>query len=376
MSLSAPPLSIDELPLFFEERHQALAARLRAAAAPIAAIDDDPALVGRELGESHELYDLLIAEPLDVRALCLTREMLGWASPTADAIFAVQGLASHPLRVTGAAQAAALEPLIRRGAAIGGFALTEPGAGSDVAAIATRAVIDGDVVRLDGEKVFISNAGIASFYTLFATVDPAAGRKGITAFLVPSDAPGLTVEPQAIGGHPIGRLHLRGVALPATSRIGEVGGGFALAMQTLDRFRVTVGAAAVGMARRAFDEARAHVIARRQFGHRLADHQLVQAHLADMAVAIDASRLMVLRAAHALDRGLRATAEVSMAKLFATESAQRVIDTAVQLLGGLGVVEGNVVEGLYRSIRPLRIYEGTSEIQRLIIGRALTKEGG
>jgi acyl-CoA dehydrogenase len=368
------PLSTDDLGALFAPAHAALAARLRAAAPAIEAVGHDNARLARELGAVHRLYDLVLAEPFDVRALCLAREMLGWASPAADGIFAVQGLGFQPLRLARSRHAAALEPGVRDGTAIGGFALTEPGAGSDVAAIATRATAEGDGVRLDGEKIFISNAGIATYYSVFATVDPAAGKKGLAAFLVPADAAGLAVEPMAIGGHPVGRLVLRGVRLGKDAMLGEPGDGFGLAMQTLDRFRVSVGAAAVGMARRAFAEARAHVMARRQFGQRLADQQLVQAHLADMAVAIDAARLLVLRAAHALDQGVAATVQVSMAKLHATEAAQRVIDAAVQLLGGLGVVEGGVVEGLYRAVRPLRIYEGTSEIQRLIIGRALVKE--
>jgi acyl-CoA dehydrogenase len=376
------PLSCDDLGLFFEERHAVLGQRLRAAAIPLEASSRAggpvAARVARELGERFALYDLLEPDPasgrIDVRSLCLAREMLGWAAPIADAIFAVQGLASFPLVATDRAKAGPLLAALRQGAAIGGFALTEPEAGSDVAAIATRAVREGDGWRLDGLKTFISNAGIATFYTVFATIDPAAGKRGLTAFLVPADAPGLTMQPLTIGDHPIGRLSLVGVKLPGDAAIGELGGGFALAMATLDTFRVTVGAAAVGMARRAFAEARRHVMRRRQFGQRLADQQLVQAHLADMATELDAARLLVLRAAHALDRGERASIEVSMAKLHATEAAQRIIDAAVQLHGGRGVTEGEVVEGLYRAIRPLRIYEGTSEIQRLIIGRALTRE--
>jgi acyl-CoA dehydrogenase len=367
------PLSIDDLGLFFAPHHAALATKLRAAAGPLAALGHDARALVRALGETG-VADVVVAEPFDVRGLCLAREMTGWASPTADGILAVQGLSHDALRRTGHPEAARIVAGVRRGDAIGAFALTEPGAGSDVAAVATRATRDGDHVRLDGTKTFISNAGIATHYTVFATLDPAAGRKGLTAYLVPADAPGLTVEPQPIGDHPIGTVRFAGVRIPASARIGGDGEGFALAMQSLDRFRVSVGAAAVGMARRALHEARVHVMTRVQFGQKLAEQPLVQATLADLATELDAARLLVLRAAAALDAGARATTEVSMAKYYATEAAQRIVDGAVQLFGGLGCVEGNVAHDLYRAIRPLRIYEGTSEIQRLIIGRALTRE--
>ncbi|HUH00616.1 MAG TPA: acyl-CoA dehydrogenase family protein, partial [Kofleriaceae bacterium] len=356
--------------------------RLVSAAAPIAdaaAADPSGTRVAREMGERHGLYELLLPADgtADVRALCLARELLGYASPLADAIFAVQGLGSYPVLVAGSdEQRHALLDRFRSGALIGGFALTEPEAGSDVASIATTARRDGDGWVLDGDKTLISNVGIAGSYVLFANADPSAGRKGITAFLVPSDAPGLTETAIALGvDHPIGGLVLRGCRVAADAVLGEVGGGFKLAMQTLDTFRVTVGAAAVGMARRALDESVARVRARVQFGKPLAEQQIVQSYLAEMATELDAARLLVLRAAHAKDGGReRVTTEAAMAKLYATEAAQRIIDTAVQLHGGLGVTSGTAVENLYRSIRPLRIYEGTSEIQRLIIGRAITKE--
>ncbi|HWM84950.1 MAG TPA: acyl-CoA dehydrogenase family protein, partial [Kofleriaceae bacterium] len=311
---------------------------------------------------------------VDVRALCLVREALGYVSPLADAIFAVQGLGSYPLLLAGTPDQQRVCADLRRGAAIAGFALTEPEAGSDVGALATTARRDGAGWILDGEKTLISNAGLASHYLLFATADRAAGKKGIAAFWLPADSPGLSVQPIALGvEHPIGGLRLAGCRAPAEALIAPPGAGFALAMRTLDTFRVTVGAAAVGMARRAFDAARAHVTGRVQFGAPLADTQLVQAHLADMACDLDASRLLVLRAALAADRGGQVTVPAAMAKLFATEAAQRVIDRAVQLLGGRGVCQGEVVEALYRAVRPLRIYEGTSEIQRLIIGRAIAR---
>jgi acyl-CoA dehydrogenase len=258
-----------------------------------------------------------------------------------------------------------------RGERIAAFALTEPDAGSDVASIKTRATATADGYRLDGDKLFISNLTIADQATVFAATDG-----GMAAFWVPLDAPGITIKPmQPTAPHSIGALELRGVSVPASARVGEVGQGMKLAMRTLDAFRVSVGAAAVGMARRAMDEAIKFVTQRVQFGKLLSDQQLVQAHIADMAVDLDAARLLVLRAAHRKDTtDERVTTEVSIAKLGATEAAQRVIDRAVQLLGGRGVMADHVVEHLYRAIRPLRIYEGTSEIQRTIIGRALTKD--
>jgi acyl-CoA dehydrogenase len=373
-------LSTADLGLFFDAHHVELAERLVAAAGAIAeagAADHSGARVAREMGELHGLYHLLLpaSGTADVRALCLAREMLGHASPLADAIFAVQGLGSYPILLAGTdAQREALLGRFRSGDLIGAFALTEPEAGSDVASMRTTARRDADAWILDGDKTLISNVGIAGSYVVFANADPAAGRKGITAFHVPADAAGLVATPIAMGiDHPIGALALRGCRVGTDAVLGGVGGGFKLAMQTLDTFRVTVGAAAVGMARRALDDSVARVRGRVQFGKPLAEQQIVQSHLADMATELDAARLLVLRAAHARDTGReRVTTEAAMAKLFATEAAQRIIDTAVQLHGGLGVTSGTAVENLYRSIRPLRIYEGTSEIQRLIIGRALT----
>lgn len=374
---SAIPLSTDDLELFFDESDAELAAWLRAAAPSIAAADSRPDEAARDQAAVDALAAaglFALVAPADglvrARALCLARELLGWVSPRADSIFAVQGLGAFPVLSAGdAAQRAELAAL-RTGRAVAAFALTEPDVGSDVAAIATRATADGATWRLEGEKHLISNLGVATVATVFATVDPAAGRKGITAFWLDLGGPGVTVERQEpIAPHPLGRLVLDGAR---ATRIGEVGAGFALAMRTLDTFRVSVAAAAVGMARRALAEATAHVRARVQFGKPLAEQQLVQAHLADMATQIDAARLLALRAAFRRDTsGGRATVEVSMAKLYATEAAQDVIDRAVQLLGGRGVLAGAVVADLYRAIRPLRIYEGTSEIQRTIIGRAV-----
>lgn len=384
-------LSTSDLGVFFEKRHHALATDLEriGKAWPEDGHGLDAARrIARELGEKHGLYALLVPESsggfpvghakspsyVDVRSLCLVREMLGQVSPTADSIFAVQGLGSYPIAVAGSsAQRAYVLPRVIAGDAIGAFALTEPGAGSDVAAIATVARKEGSGFVIDGEKLFISNAGIATHYVVFANANPSAGRKGITAFVVEHGTPGLEVEQVATStDHPLGRLRFSGCRVVGDALLGEIGAGFRLAMQTLDTFRVTVGAAAVGMARRAFEEAWAHVRTRRQFGRPLAEQQLVQGHLADMATELDAARLLVLRAAWAKDSGQeRVTTEAAMAKLYATEAAQRIVDRAVQLFGGLGVTTGNVVERLYREVRPLRIYEGASDVQRVIIASGL-----
>ncbi len=374
---------------FFEARHDALAARLTGLAPTLEGAGHDAARLARSLADLG-LTRLLLPESLggaaigqpaspsavDVRGLCLAREALAYVSPTADSILAVQGLGSYPIVLEGTPeQRARVLPGVADGSGVGAFALTEPDAGSDVAAIATTATPDGDGYVLHGEKVFISNVGIATHFIVFATVDPARGRDGITAFMLERGTPGLTEEPMQLGvEHPIGRLRFDGAKVPRGARVGAEGGGFKLAMRTLDTFRVTVGAAACGMAGRALDEAVARVRARTQFGKPLSDQPVVRSKLAEMATLLDASRLLVARAAHAKDAGAaRASTEVSMAKLFATESAQRVVDDAVQLFGGMGVVSGSVVERLYREIRPLRIYEGTSEIQRLIIGGDLVR---
>ncbi|MBK7535170.1 MAG: acyl-CoA dehydrogenase [Myxococcales bacterium] len=377
-------LSIDDLPMFFGPEHHALAARLRELAPAIARVERvagaeaarDAAAVAALAEAGLFAHVAPLGGQVDARALCLCREMLGYVSPRADSIFAVQGLGVHPLLLAGSEAQRAQVPAFAAGARIAAFALTEPEAGSDVAAIATSARADGQGYVLDGEKLFISNLGVAGVATVFAQVrgETSPGGRTLTAFWVPLDAPGITVTAQtAIAPHPIGALTLRGVRVPSEARVGQVGDGFSLALRTLDAFRVSVGAAAVGMARRAMDEALCHVTSRVQFGKPLAEQPLVAAHLADCAVDLDAARLLVLRAAHAKDAGAgrSATSAVSIAKLGATEAAQRIIDRAVQLFGGRGVMAGAVVETLYRAIRPLRIYEGTSEIQRTIIGRAL-----
>jgi acyl-CoA dehydrogenase len=373
-------LSCDDLPMFFGDGPgtDELAAQIRAAQPAIAAAEDE----ADEPARDRAAVDALVASGLWNRVLtitgkvpalelCLIREGLGYVSARADSIFAVQGLGMYPLMSEGKR---AVTRAAQGGEVVAAFALTEPGAGSDVSAIATRARRDGDGWILDGEKIFISNLGVATHATVFATIDPERGRKGITAFWLPLDTAGAVVIPQqATAPHPLGRLVLSDCRLPADAIVGAPGAGFRLAMETLDTFRVSVGAAAVGMARRALDEAVRHVRGRVQFGKPLADQPLVQAHLADMVVDLDAARLLVYRAAWAREHrtGARVTTEVSIAKLGATEAAQRVIDRAVQLLGGSGVMVGSIVEHLYRAIRPLRIYEGTSEIQRTIIGKAV-----
>ncbi len=379
-----------DLPMFFEPAHVELGAAL---AASFRAADADlhtPARVIPRLA-SLGFLDLVVPKEgarVDVRALSLAREAIAYASPLADGIFAVQGLSAHPLVLTPSfARQAEILSAMRRGERTGGFALTEPEAGSDVASMRTTARREGGSWVLDGEKVFISNVGIASHFVVFANADPASGKRGISAFFVEAGAPGLTLETIATStDHPLGRLVLDGCRVPATHLIGEVGHGLRLALGTLDVFRTSVGGAACGMAQRALDETLARVGARKQFGQRLADFQLTQAALADMATELDAARLLVYRAAWLKDHppsddpgadesiATSPPVAVAMAKMFATEAAQRIIDRAVQLHGGLGVVASSVVEGLYREIRPLRIYEGTTEIQQLIIGSALTKE--
>ncbi len=312
-----------------------------------------------------------LRENVDVRSLCLAREVLGRASGLADFALAMQGLGSVPVSLFGREdQKRALLPGIAAGTLVGAFALSEPDAGSDVAAIATTATRVGDGWRLDGVKTWISNAGLADRYVVFARTGEAPGAKGLSAFIVDGDARGLDASERidVIAPHPLGTLRLTDCRIPADRLLGEPGQGFKIAMSTLDLFRSTVGAAALGFARRAFDEATARARKRRMFGGALIDLQLTQVKLGEMATAIDASALLVYRAAWTKDvLGSRVTREASMAKMFATESAQQVIDAAVQLFGGLGIVRGMAVERLYREIRALRIYEGASEVLKLVI---------
>jgi len=315
---------------------------------------------------------------LDWRACCLAREALAAASPLADAVFALQGLGLVPILLSGnAAMRERWAAPSLDGRAMAAFAMTEPEAGSDVASMKTRARRDGEHYVLDGAKCFISNAGIADYYTVFATLDPAAGGRGIGCFVVPADTPGCRfVRAQVLSSpHPLGEIAFEACRVPAANRLGEEGKGFGLGLKTLDRLRATVGAAACGMAARALAEALAHARTRRQFGKPLGEFQLVQEKLARMATELTAARLLVYRAAHAADAGAeRVTLEAAMAKLHATEAAQRIVDDAVQILGGQGVLASSPVDRLYRSVRALRIYEGTSEVQHLVIAGLLLKQ--
>ncbi len=390
---------------FLDERHLALAAEVArftaAKVAPLPPPEDDPGarrearsllkLLGEEgwLGYAvPEAWGGHWPEP-DLRACCLIREALAAASPLADAVFALQCLGSMPITLAGsAAQRDRWLPAVARGEAMAAFAMTEPEAGSDVSSLATVAARSpdndgGDVggYILDGRKTFISNAGIADFHVVFAATDPTARNRGLSCFLVEAGTPGLTfLGPQVLSSpHPLGELGFADCRVPEENRIGAEGEGFKLGMRTLDRLRPTVAAAACGMAARALAEATAHARERRQFGKTLAEFQIVQEKLAIMATDLAAARLLVYRAAWEGDTGkggeeARASLAAAMAKAFATEAAQRIVDAALQILGGKGALAENPVERLYRSVRALRIYEGTTEIQHLIIARHLLRE--
>lgn len=316
-----------------------------------------------------------VLEKLDVRSLCLIREVLSRHHVLADFVFAIQGLGSGPISLYGSAeQQERYLPKVASGNSIPAFALSEAEAGSDVAAMTTTAEQSGDDYILNGDKTWISNGGIADFYTVFARTGDAPGAKGLSCFIVDSGTPGFEVSHtiDTMSPHPLASLAFRDCKVPIENRVGESGRGFSIAMGTLDIFRTTVGAAALGFARRALDETRSHVSSRKLFGGTLSDLQLVQGKLADMAVQVDASALMVYRSAWTKDCiAERVTREAAMAKYYATEAAQQVIDAAVQLHGGLGVTRGHIIESLYRDIRALRIYEGASEIQQTIIARQL-----
>jgi acyl-CoA dehydrogenase len=310
-------------------------------------------------------------ENLDVRSLCLAREIMGRASGLADFALAMQGLGSAPITLYGREdQKRSILPRVVSGTALAAFALSEPDAGSDVGAISATATRDGNFWRLDGAKTWISNAGLAAFYVVFARTGEGPGTKGLSAFIVDANCAGLDASERidVIAPHPLGTLRLTGCRVPADCMLGRAGEGFKIAMATLDVFRSTVGAAALGFARRAMDEAIGRARQRRMFGRAQAEFQLTQQKLGDMAVSIDAAALLIYRSAWTKDvLGGRVTREASMAKLFATEAAQKVIDAAVQIFGGLGIVRGMTVERLYREIRALRIYEGASEVLQLII---------
>ena len=315
------------------------------------------------------------AETLDSRSICLIRETLAYHDGLADFAFAMQGLGAGPIVLGGnAVQQSRWLAKVADGRAIAAFALSEPDAGSDVGALTTRARHDGGGWRLDGCKTWISNGGIADFYCVFARTGAETGSRGISAFVVPAETPGVIVAERigVIAPHPLARIELDGCRVASDALVGAEGEGYKLAMQTLDIFRASVGAAALGFARRALDLAVAHARSRRMFGATLADRELAQARLGEMATMVDASALLVYRAAWQRDAGKRRTTrEAAMAKMAATECAQQVIDASVQMHGGAGVMTGQVVERLYREIRALRIYEGATEVQKLIIGRAV-----
>lgn len=368
---------------FFAPRHRDFAAALNAWAREArliahvdeAGVDSACAEIAAKLAGGGWLENAVprADTPLDVRTLCLTRETLARHSALADFVFAMQGLGSGPISLFGTdAQRAAYLPAVARGEKIAAFALSEPEAGSDAAALALTAQADGDAFVLNGEKTWISNGGIANFYVVFARTGEAPGAKGVSAIIVDADTPGLSVAERIplIAAHPLARLAFKDVRVPRANLIGKAGDGFKIAMATLDVFRATVGAAALGMARRALDETLARAKARQINGAPMAELQMVQAMIADMALKIDAAALLIYRAAWAKDAGApRVTREAAMAKLYATDTAQEVIDAAVQLHGGWGVVHGHPVESLYRDIRALRIYEGASEVQKVIIAR-------
>ena len=376
---------------FFTDTHRAFALELDAWAAERIAplVEHEPSdvdgtfreIVSR-LGEGGWLR-YAVPEPygvapgrLDVRTLCLARETLGQLHGMADFAFGMQGLGSGPISQFGSDELKKRYlPRVARGEAIAAFAISEPMAGSDVTAMQTTARRDGSDIVINGRKTWISNAGIADFYVVFARLDGA--ERSFVAVVIDADNPGLEVSERITvnAPHPLGTLEMRDCRVPASAIVGEPGKGMRVALGTLDIFRSTVGAASLGFARRAFTEATDHALSRRAFGQRLADHQLTQAKLAEMATSVDAMALLVYRAAWTRDNGAeRITREAAMAKLYATESAQRVIDDAVQIFGGRGVVVGEPVERLYREIRALRIYEGTSEIQKLVIAGQIIAE--
>jgi acyl-CoA dehydrogenase len=371
---------------FFDESHRHLADELETwCAAEIAAshgedVDAECRSLVRKLGAGGWLRYCVPAafggvhEQLDVRSLALIRETLARHSGLADFAFAMQGLGSGTITLFGTeAQKEAYLPAVTRGEKIAAFALTEPMSGSDVASMDTTAEADGNGYRVNGSKTYISNGGIADYYVLFARTGEAPGAKGISAFIVDAQTPGLNDSERirVIAPHPLATLRFSDMQLPASTLLGERGRGFAQAMATLDIFRTTVGAAALGFARRALDEATNRALTRRLGAGTLADNPITQSKLAEMVLDVDASALLIYRAAWLRDvKGRRNSREAALAKLHATDSAQSVIDKAVQMFGGLGVTHGVIVESLYREIRALRIYEGASEVQKVVIARA------
>jgi acyl-CoA dehydrogenase len=374
---------------FFEPHHRPLAEELeRWATAHLGDehaknVDDACRSLVRQLGAAGWLKHAVggvaygaFADAIDTRAICLIRETLAWHSGLADFSFAMQGLGSGAITLFGTPlQKQQYLPRVVRGSAIAAFALSELEAGSDVAALQCAARRDGDAYILNGEKTWISNGGIADFYVLFARTGEAEGSRGITAFVIDANTPGFEISEriEIIAPHPLARLTFKNCRISDSQRLGAPGQGFKVAMATLDVFRTSVAAAALGFARRAMEESLRRATSRKMFGQTLADFQLTQASLATMANDIDAAALLTYRAAWLRDQGRTVTVEAAMAKMTATETAQRIIDKAVQIFGALGVVSGSTVERLYREIRPLRIYEGATEVQQLIIARGIIK---
>jgi len=374
---------------FFDTHHRALVDQLDTwAGENVAQIhsddtDGDCKRLVRLMGEAGWLRYAVagmayggVTDAIDTRAVCLIRETLATHNGLADFSFAMQGLGSGAISLDGSdAQKLAYLPRVASGKAIAAFALSEPNAGSDVSAMTCTAQDHGDHYVLNGEKTWISNGGIADFYVVFARTGEASGARGISAFIVDADTPGFIVSNriQVMAPHPLATIRFEQCRIPQSQRIGEAGQGFKVAMRTLDVFRTSVAAAALGFAKRALQEALARAKSRDMFGGKLADFQLTQATLADMALSVDSASLLTYRAAWQRDQGLNVTKEAAMAKLAATEQAQRVIDAAVQMWGGMGVVSGVMVERLYREIRALRIYEGATAVQQLIIARELLK---
>ena len=378
---------------FLEPRHKTLATELDRWAErmlsdemhphSVQAVDDACRKLVRQLGEGGWLKYAIggasygaSADTIDTRAVCLIRETLARHSGLADFVFAMQGLGSGAISNFGThEQKLRYLPGVANGSAIAAFAISEPDAGSDVAALQCRAKIEGDSYIINGEKTWISNGGIADFYLVFARTGEDAGAKGISAFIVDANTPGLEIAEriEVMAPHPLARLVFKDCRIPAAQRLGEPGQGFKIAMSTLDIFRSSVAAAALGFARRALHEALSRSTSRKMFGQVLADFQLTQAKLAKMATDVDCAALLTYRAAWLKDMGQPVTVEAAMAKMTATETAQEAIDSAVQIFGALGVVSEQTVEQLYREIRPLRIYEGATEVQQLIIARGIIK---
>lgn len=382
---SARVVDLDPVRAFVEERHLEVAkeaarfAREQVLPLPAPETDAEGRTQAKHiLGLLRDSGLLRFIDPFDLRACCIVREALAWASPLADEVFALQCLSVMPILLSAnPEQRERFAAPIVNGTKMGAFAMTERNAGSDVGAMETRAVRDGDHYRLDGLKTLISNAGIADQYTVFASTDPSRGHSGLSCFVVDARETGFRfVRPLILSApHPLGEVGFENCRVPASARLGAEGDGFKLGMATLDRLRPTVAAAATGMAARALDESLHYARHRKQFGQPISEFQLVQQKIARMATELVASRLLLFRAAWEHDRGKpRISLESAMAKSYATEAAQRVIDDAVQIHGGIGALAEQTVDRLYRSIRSLRIYEGTTEVQQVVIARQIFKD--